>query len=157
MEQEDQYELHGSERERFLASINKQLEEWGLKLPATSAILFDFGLGQFMEIGETEFWVANEPDLGYSAKFLFVFAGQTCPYHHHLVKHCTFFVLKGTVLMKFGSEERVMEQGEVLVVPPGVGHSFSGISNALLLEASMPSTLHDNFFADSHIGRGGVI
>lgn len=157
MERDDRYEVHGTAREKALENINKQLAEWGITMPPATAVLFDFGLGRFMEIGETEFWVANEPDLGYCAKFLFVFAGQTCPYHHHIVKHGTFFVLKGRVLMKYGSEERVMEQGDVLAIPPGVGHSFTGITNALLLEASMPSTLHDNFFADHEIGQNGMI
>jgi N-acetylneuraminate synthase len=157
MEQYDRYELHGPEREETLTRILTQIAEWGLKMPPITPIPFHFGLDRFMEIGETEFWVANEPDLGYCGKFLFVFNAQTCPYHHHLIKHETFFVVKGSVRMRFGSEERVMNQGDVLIMPAGVGHSFIGIGSALLLEASMPSTLHDNFFADQQIGENGVI
>jgi len=42
-------------------------------------------------------------------------------------------------------------------MPPGVGHSFTGIGPALLLEVSMPSILQDNFFENKSIGNDGVI
>lgn len=116
-----------------------------------------FGLNDFRNIGETEFWVANETDYGYCGKFLFVFDGQTCPYHYHRIKHETFFVLKGTIRMKMRDEERIMCEGDLLTMPPGTGHSFTGIGNALILEVSMPSMLRDNFFEDKRIGNGGII
>jgi quercetin dioxygenase-like cupin family protein len=59
--------------------------------------------------------------------------------------------------MKVGEEERLMHEGDVLVMPPGVGHSFTGVGPALVLEVSMPSILQDNFFADTRIGQDGVI
>lgn len=126
-------------------------------MPDVTPIPLHFGLGRFREIGETEFWVANEVEHGYCGKFLFVFDGQTCPYHHHRVKHETFFVVKGRVRMRVGDDERLLDEGDVLAMPPGTGHSFTGIGPALILEVSMPSTLHDNFFADPAIGDNGVI
>ncbi len=64
-------------------------------MPPGEPLVLDFGLGRFDEIGEIEFWVANEETHGYCGKFLFVADGQTCPYHRHDRKHETFFVLKG--------------------------------------------------------------
>ena len=55
-----------------------------------------------------------------AGKFLFVFDGQTCPYHRHALKHETFFVVKGRIRMLVGDGERVMEEGERLAMPPGV-------------------------------------
>lgn len=153
----DNVELQGSERERSLAELRKQVSEWGLTMPDVEPLPLHFGLHDFRAVGETEFWIANERENGYCGKFLFVFDGQTCPYHHHRVKHETFFVLKGSIRMKTGEEERIMREGDLLVMPPGVGHSFTGIGNALILEVSMPSTLQDNFFADKRIGDNGVI
>ncbi len=153
----DNIEIQGAERERALADIRAQIAAWGLEMPPVEPLPLHFGLHRFAETGETEFWVANEAEHGYCGKFLFVFDGQTCPYHQHRVKHETFFVLKGSIRMKVGDEERAMRQGDLLAMPPGTGHSFTGIGPALLLEVSMPSTLQDNFFADKRIGDNGVI
>ncbi len=150
-------ELQGHEREQALAAVSEQLAAWGLKMPPVEPLPLHFGLHRFEEIGETEFWIANEEEHGYCGKFLFVFDGQTCPYHHHQVKHETFFVVKGTPRMKVGEEERIMQEGEVLAMPPGVGHAFTGVGPALILEVSMPSVPGDNFFADPEIGDEGVI
>lgn len=153
----DAVEVQGPEREQALAAIQDQIAAWGLKMPDVTPLPLHFGLNQFMEIGETEFWVANEAALGYCGKFLFVFDGQTCPYHCHRQKHETFFVVKGTLRMKVGEEERLLREGDLLPMPPGVGHSFTGVGPALVLEVSMPSILQDNFFADKRIGQDGVI
>lgn len=151
------YEIEGQERAEKLAAVLEQIAAWGLTMPPTEPIPLDFGLGRFTEFGETEFWVANETDHGYCGKFLFVFDGQTCPYHHHRMKHETFFIVKGAVRMNVGNEERIMREGDLLAMPPGVGHSFTGAGPALILEVSMPSVLKDNFFADENIGEDGVI
>jgi len=150
-------ELSGPEREHVLDEIRAQVARWGLRMPEVRPLPLDFGLGRFREIGETEFWVANEAEQGYCGKFLFVLDGHTSPYHRHEVKHETFFVLKGCIRMRIGEEEREMAEGDLLAMPPGTGHSFTGIGPALILEVSMPSTLQDNFFEDKGIGDEGVI
>ena len=129
----DSVELQGPEREQALAAIQKQIAAWGLTLPAVRPLPLHFGLHCFQEIGETEFWLANEEEHGYCGKFLFVFDGQTCPYHRHKVKHGTFFIVKGSVRMRVGEEERVMSEGDLLATPPGMRHSFTGIGTALFL------------------------
>lgn len=133
------------------------IKGWGLTMPNVEPLALDFGLGRFDEIGEIEFWVANEKEFGYCGKFLFVADGQTCPYHKHATKHETFFVMKGQVRMVVDGEEKMLREGDVLVVPPGQHHSFTGIGPALLLEVSMPSLRGDNFFANKAIGDDGVI
>ncbi len=99
--------------------------------------------------------VANELEAGYCGKYLFVFAGQTCPRHHHQTKHETFFIMKGRVRMTCGETTREMSEGEVLAVKPGQVHSFIGISPALLLELSMPCRVDDNYFENRDIPYGG--
>jgi len=153
----DNFELHGPERDDAIGAIRQQIDAWGLTMPSVTPLVLHFGLGRFAQIGETEFWIANEPEVGYCGKFIFVFDGQTCPYHHHEMKHETFFIVKGRILMKIGNEERVMSAGDVLPMPPGVGHSFTGLGPALILEVSLPSVLRDNFFADRDIGDSGII
>jgi len=153
----DDFELQRPEREKALRDIQRQLSQWGLTMPPVVPLPLHFGLNKFKEIGETEFWIANEEQHGYCGKFLFVFDGQTCPYHYHKVKHETFFVVKGSIRMRVNEEERIMREGDLLPMPSGTGHSFTGIGAALILEVSMPSVRQDNFFEDKQIGEDGVI
>ncbi len=151
------YQVTGPQREQALERCLAIIRSWGLTMPAVDPLVLDFGLGRFDEIGEIEFWVANEEAHGYCGKFLFVADGQTCPYHRHHRKHETFFVLKGRVRMIVDDEEKVLGEGDILVMLPGQRHSFTGLGPALLLEVSMPSVRQDNFFTDERIGEGGVI
>jgi mannose-6-phosphate isomerase-like protein (cupin superfamily) len=151
------YQVTGEERQRALDRCTQVIQGWGLTMPEVEPIALDFGLDRFAEIGEIEFWIANEEQAGYCGKFLYVDDGQTCPYHRHERKHETFFVLKGRVRMVVDGQDRVLEQGQTLVMPPGQRHAFTGLGPALLLEVSMPSTRGDNFFADPAIGEEGLI
>ena len=151
------YQLLGEQRQRALARCLETTGGWGLTMPPEQPLVLDFGLGRFDEIGEIEFWVANQEEAGYCGKFLFVADGQTCPYHRHDIKHETFFVIKGRVRMVVDGEERILSEGDLLVMPPGQRHSFTGVGPALLLEVSMPNRRRDNFFADGAIGDDGVI
>jgi len=151
------FQVTGHKREQAIARCLQTIRGWGLTMPAVEPLALDFGLGRFDEIGEIEFWVANEETNGYCGKFLFVADGQTCPYHRHDKKHETFFVMKGRVRMVIDGEEKILQEGDTLVMPPGQRHAFTGIGPALLLEVSMPSVRQDNFFADPAIGDDGVI
>ena len=146
------------ERDKIIESFYKQISEWGLTMPqGATTLVMDFGLKRFFEVGETELWIANERENGYCGKFVYVLDGQTCPFHRHKMKHETFYMVKGEMCMKMEDKDIIMKQGDVLVMPPNVGHSFTGIGPALILEVSMPSIIGDNFFADKNIGDDGVI
>jgi quercetin dioxygenase-like cupin family protein len=151
------FQITGEQREQALAYCRETIKAWGLTMPDVQPLALDFGLGRFDEIGEIEFWIANEEEFGYCGKFLFVADGQTCPYHQHNMKHETFFLVKGELRMVVDGEEKVLQQGDVLVMPPGRRHAFTGVGPALLLEVSMPSIRQDNFFTDKAIGDGGII
>lgn len=124
-------------------------------MPKIKPLMSDFGLGDFLQTGLTEYWIANEITSGYCGKFLFVFDGQTCPYHRHKTKVETFFILKGSVLMNYTGKKSVMKQGDTLKVNKWKYHSFTGIGPALLLEISMPCIVADNYFFDRSIPFGG--
>jgi D-lyxose ketol-isomerase len=152
------FEVVGEEKKKNLSKIFEQAETWGITLPETPSFMLHFGLYDFFVTGETEFWVANEVDAGYCAKFLFVFEGQTCPYHRHKVKHETFYILKGDARMVINEEVSVKNQGELLAMAPGTKHSFTGEGGAcLLLEISMPSVPGDSYFDNQEIGKGGIL
>ncbi len=148
------FALEGEAWRRAVAAARKQIAAWGLKMPALHPPLaYHFGLNDFYKTGEIEFWVANTIEDGYCGKFLFVFDGQTCPYHHHARKHETFFIVKGRVRMRIDGRNRTLKAGDVFAVQPGVDHAFTGLGPALLMEVSKPCRNRDSIFADRRIGR----
>ncbi|MHC4884533.1 MAG: cupin domain-containing protein [Planctomycetota bacterium] len=146
--------LTGPEAERSLARFGEQMAAWGLTPPPTEALIWDFGLGRFADVGLIETWIANEVGPGYCGKYLYVDEGQTCPRHRHRRKHETFFIVKGRVRMDYGGEIREMGEGDVLPVETWAYHTFTGLTPALLLEVSQPCEIEDNFFEDPRIPIG---
>lgn len=146
--------ISGPLREEALSACRAQLDRWGTAMPPVEPLVLDFGLSDFQRIGLIEYWIANEREAGYCGKYLFVFDGQTCPLHRHRTKMETFFLVKGRARMTQAGEEFEMGPGDVLRVPPGSRHSFTGIGPALLLELSMPCVVADNDFADPRIPIG---
>ncbi len=147
--------LHGVEAQKAVERVYQHIQDWGLVLPHVDPLVMDFGLGDFENIGEVEFWIANETEAGYCGKFLFVFDGQTCPKHYHKEKLETFFIVKGSVNMFYDGEEFEMREGDVLRVDVGKYHRFTGIGPCLLLEVSKPSIIADNYFENINIPIGG--
>ncbi len=147
--------LGGQAREQAVREFAECLTGWHVTMPPGEAIVQDFGLGDFCKDGLIECWVANETAAGYCGKFLIVFDGQTCPAHHHRMKHETFYVMHGKIRMTLEGADRVMKPGDVQTILPGAPHSFLGIGPALLLEVSQPCLLDDNYFANTRIPIGG--
>ena len=146
--------ISGPLREEALAACRAQLDEWRTAMPPVEPLVLDFGLDDFSRVGLIEYWIANEQEAGYCGKYLFVFAGQTCPVHRHHTKMETFFLVKGHARMTHAGEKFDMSPGDVLRVVPGSLHSFTGLGPALLLELSMPCVVADNEFADPRIPIG---
>ncbi|HOL68094.1 MAG TPA: cupin domain-containing protein, partial [bacterium] len=88
----------------------------------------------------------------YCGKFLFMFKGQTCLAHHHRKKHETFFIVKGRVAMRVKGKKLLMKPGDVLPMPQKTIHTFTALTDALILEVSLPSLKGDNFFEDKKLG-----
>ena len=148
-------QIWGEEREAALKRFTEILRTWQLSMPDVVPQLLDFSLGDFYKYGLIEYWVANEEKEGYCGKFLFLFKGQTCPYHYHAKKHETFFVVKGTITMNIEGVESEHPQGSLVALDQNKSHSFTGLTDALILEVSKPCTPGDNFFKDKNVGGDG--
>jgi len=144
-----------AERAPILKAFREQIATWEIAMPPVEPLVLDFGLGRFEAIGLIEYWIANEMEAGYCGKYLFVFDGQTCPSHRHREKLETFFIVKGTVEMRYGDRVFDMGPGAVLRVDPWTHHSFTGKGPALLLEVSKPCVIDDNYFENAAIPIGG--
>jgi mannose-6-phosphate isomerase-like protein (cupin superfamily) len=153
----DDFELQGTARDQAIARIRGVLDDWGLKLPG-DPMPMHFGIHDFDNIGETEFWIVNDTQNNYCGKFLFMFDGQRCPLHYHNIKDETFFIVRGDVEMEVDGQTSMLHQGEVFKMAPGMNHTFRAVGGpALVLEVSLPSLQGDNIFADRRIGEQGVI
>ncbi|MFA6426423.1 MAG: D-lyxose/D-mannose family sugar isomerase [Phycisphaerae bacterium] len=145
----------GDDRKDILAEFHKYVNEWGVVMPKQEPLILDFGINRFREIGLIEFWIANELNAGYCAKYLFLFDRQTCPKHQHHEKTETFFVIKGTIEVDYDGSILRMEAGDSLLVQPGKYHSITGLGPALFLEVSTPCIIKDNYFENTSIPIGG--
>lgn len=149
--QGDTLQLQGQQREDILNKVSLQIKDWNLDMPAVDPLVMDFGQGEFNRVGLVEYWIANEIEAGYCGKYLFLFDGQQCPFHGHKQKHETFYVVKGKISMTVNDKDQILNQGDVLAMPPGDIHSFTGIGNSLVLEISTPCLVDDNEFQEPKI------
>ncbi len=145
--------LQGKEQMQILYKIQNVLESWGLTLPNTPADALHFGYNDFSRIGETEININNNVEQGYCGKFMFLFAGQTCPMHHHRKKHETFFIVKGKVDMELSGKKYILKQGDRLIVNQLSKHMFTALEDSLILESSNPDLVDDSIFEDQMINR----
>jgi quercetin dioxygenase-like cupin family protein len=145
--------LPGKEQKLVLEKINCIIAAWGLKLPDVPADCLHFGYNDFLQTGETEFNINNNVEHGYCGKFMFLFAGQTCPMHHHRKKHETFFIVKGKVNMELSGEKYVLSQGDRLIVNQFDWHKFTALEDSLILESSKPDQVDDSIFEDQMINK----
>jgi N-acetylneuraminate synthase len=145
--------LQGEEREETLRKIHAVVGSWGLRLPNVVPDPLHFGLHDFSRIGETEFNINNNVEQGYCGKFMFLFKGQTCPMHHHRVKHETFFIVRGRIEMDLGGRTFVMQTGDVTVVEQHARHRFTAEEDSLVLESSKPDLVDDSIFEDPKINQ----
>ena len=83
-----------------------------------------------------ELWIVNN-EL-YCGKILRLKKGYRCGYHAHPIKDETFYILSGIVLMKYNEDEFFIGKGDSLRIFPGEYHSFTGITDAKILEISTP-------------------
>ena len=151
----EKIKVTGKPYDRALAEFNVQMKQWGIVMPKVEPLITDFGLGNFYETGYIDYKVTNDRKAGYCGKFIFVFDGQTLPFHHHQDKHETFFVLKGRIKMNFDGDSFEMGEGDTLVVEWNKEHSFTGLGTALVLEVSQASYAEDNYFNNTWIPLGG--
>jgi quercetin dioxygenase-like cupin family protein len=149
-----QLSVEGKAKEKIWKMIREKTAAWGIGIPDTEPLVLDFGLNDFWNTGETEFWIANEEEAGYCGKQLFLFKGQECPKHYHDEKLETFFIIKGALRMNYGNNSFIMSRGDILRAEPGVYHSFSAEEDTLVLEVSKPSIIGDNFFENPEIPFG---
>jgi len=96
-----------------------------------------------------ELWIANTEK--YCGKLLHVMPTKKCSLHFHVLKHETFYIHSGKVLMtlihKDGLKEDIMMYpGDTLEVPRGLVHRFQAIDT----EVDIYEFSTEHFDSDSY-------
>ena len=79
----------------------------------------------------------------YAFKKLEMNAGHRCSLQYHAEKHETIYVHNGILQVTTGDtvdnlSDRILKEGDVIIIPPGQIHRMKAIETAIYLEASTP-------------------
>ena len=100
-----------------------------------------------------ELWIHN--DSKYCGKQLFFKEGKRCSFHFHEIKHETFYLQSGKMLLRYSTwlgndddsavEETILTPGDVFEIPPRLAHQMIALEDSELFEFST-----EHFEEDSH-------
>lgn len=110
-----------------------------------------FGLECFEETGLCMLTILNNPQ--YCKKLLFVLPGQHHPEQYHKIKHETFIVLVGEVILTLDGQEQTLNAGDVAVINPNQRHAFTTRTGAVIEEISTQSVPSDSYYTDDRINQ----
>ena len=90
----------------------------------------------------------------YCGKRMTLKKGFRCSLHHHKIKHETFYVESGTMLIQAGDDKEpwvlnVLTAGGAAVIKPGDIHSFYGIEDVVFFEFSTHDDASDSYRMDT--------
>lgn len=74
-----------------------------------------------------EHWIANTPL--YCGKKLLLKKAFRCSIHYHKLKHETFYVQSGLILMEVGDNCFLMKPGDSVEIKQGIYHRFTGCAD----------------------------
>lgn len=87
-----------------------------------------------------ELWIVNCPQ--YCGKLLYLDKGAESSIHYHKEKQETFYSLQGTAGLTIDGKDYMLTPfSRPKTVKPGQRHSFTGITDAVIIEIS---TYHDD-------------
>lgn len=90
-----------------------------------------------------ELWIVNNEH--YCGKRLTIKKGYQCSLHYHKLKHETFLLLSGKVLMEIGKEQHVLPPGAIVTLEPGTLHRFTGLVASEIMEFSTQHFEEDSY------------
>ena len=77
-------------------------------------------------------------------------AGAIVPEHFHINEQI-INVIEGRLKLKIGNETRILENGEIAIIPSNVKHSAKAITKVMTIECFCPIR-EDYIFNDEHSG-----
>jgi len=135
----------------IVLSVNEMLELGNIVIPKNVKleISHHYGVDRFHEVGAALITVINRD---YCKKVIVMVPGQKHPTHHHNKKDETLHVLHGTLCVTLDGVTKDYTKGEMIVVEPGMRHSFETKTGSVFEEISSTHFANDSCYADESIG-----
>ena len=96
-----------------------------------------------------ELWIHN--DSKYCGKLLFFKEGKRCSLHYHKIKHETFYLQSGKMILEYypkiddGIFETLLTPGDVFEIPVETPHRLTAIEDSELFEFSTQHFEDDSY------------
>ena len=96
-----------------------------------------------------ELWIHN--DSKYCGKLLFFKEGKRCSLHYHKIKHETFYLQSGKMILEYypkiddGIFETLLTPGDVFEIPAEVPHRLTALEDSELFEFSTQHFEDDSY------------
>ncbi len=142
-------------RESILSIVTRiqlLLKEGNIVIPQGTKleISHHYGLEKFDEVGAVLITLINRD---YCKKIIAVLPGQKHPTHFHKKKDETLHVLHGTLRVTLDGVTKEYGAGEMIVVEPGMPHSFESDLGSVFEEISSTHFLNDSVYTDDSINN----
>jgi len=105
-----------------------------------------YGLDNFYETGAVLITLLNRE---YAKKLVIMKKNQKHPEHLHKLKEETFVVITGQLEVKLEGIDKILNPGDVLVIPRECKHSMFALEDCVFEEISSTNYLDDSFYSDS--------
>lgn len=135
----------------IIEDVQQYLRENHVTLPTSCAdlqISHHYGLERFREHGVVALVFVNR---SYCKKLLVMLPGQRHPEHLHRQKEETFYVVAGEMTLVLDGAEKLYRAGDMVLVGPGVRHSFATDGGVIFEEISSTHSAEDSFYTDPAI------
>lgn len=88
----------------------------------------------------------------YVGKLIHVNPGESLSLQYHRVKHESMYVLNGPAAIEIDGQERLLQPGEAIEIPPNTRHRLTAIGSVDVMEVSTPE-LDDVVRLEDRYGR----
>ena len=87
----------------------------------------------------------------YCGKLLCFNKGKKCSTHYHYVKEESFYLFKGQIVIRYydltnaDKKERILNEGDVVDIPPGCPHQMEALVDSIIIEVSTHDDPADSY------------
>jgi N-acetylneuraminate synthase len=131
--------------------VKKMIVKSGLAIPDKIELELShhYGIENFKEVGVA---ILNCINREYCKKLLILLPGQFHPFHYHVKKEETFYVLHGDLRVSVPEENMLdLKEGEMYTVERGENHAFSSENGCIFEEVSTTHFPNDSFYEEKKI------
>jgi mannose-6-phosphate isomerase-like protein (cupin superfamily) len=134
----------------IVKKIDKLLDKSGVNVPnkVDLEISHHYGIEKFDKFGICMVTCVNR---GYCKKLILMLPGQIHPTQYHKKKEETFHILYGDFYVQLNTKKIHYKTGDIIVIKPGVKHSFTSKTGGILEEISTTHFINDSFYMDKKI------